>query len=333
MKVLLSLSVLLITIAAIPTPQDDLWQGSTDNIDLDSSQSKQKTHENQNHQIQKAPTQAHEAKPDAKAKADPTKAPTDKTNGTSTNSTKPAEHCSNLVTSIATSGIAQDCTVHDDCMGACCQLNLLAHNMSYNFSVKPCESPAVQLEFNITDIQGSTIKNEYKSSESITIPHGNMSYVGMYETESNLDIVLEKVLDITHFRLDFGVHYRVLKSDPLKPLFTHTLIPMLSLEFTKDVCVKPTEPPAKVTKPMSNGDEDKIFGVIPKEYVKDKTKLAMVGTIVALAVVVLIGLIYFVVARKRNQGGFYRTYISTDENRHLTKGNDGFEPLDDSDID
>lgn len=32
---------------------------------------------------------------------------------------------------------------------------------------------------------------------------------------------------------------------------------------------------------------------------KDKTKLAMVGTIVALAVVVLIGLIYFVVARKR----------------------------------
>ena len=32
---------------------------------------------------------------------------------------------------------------------------------------------------------------------------------------------------------------------------------------------------------------------------KDKTKLALVGTIVALAVVVLIGLIYFVVARKR----------------------------------
>lgn len=320
MKVFVGLSVLLITITALPAPQNEPWQGSTDDMDnMDQSLPKQKTKQNQNHQ--KAPTQAHQAETDAKAKVDSTKAPTVKSNGTSTNSTEPAVHCSNLISSIATSGITQDCTVHEDCMGACCHLTLLAHDMSYNFSVKPCESPSVEIEFNITDIEGSTIKNEYKSSKQITIPHGNLSYAGMYETESNLEIVLEKVLEITHFRLDFGVHYRVLKSDPLKSLFTHTLIPMLSLQFTKDVCVKPT------------GDEDKIFGVIPKEYVKDKTKLALVGTIVALAVVVLIGLIYFVVARKRNQGGFYRTYVSTDENRHLTKGNDGFEPLDDSDID
>merc|ERR1719378_1197058 len=99
-----------------------------------------------------------------------------------------------------------------------------------------------------------------------------MSYPGFYETESSLDIVLEKVLEITHFRLDFGVHYRVLKNDPLKSLFTHTLIPMVSLQFNKDICVKPTEPP-KVTKPMSTGGDDKIFGLIPKEYVKDKTKM------------------------------------------------------------
>ena len=39
--------------------------------------------------------------------------------------------------------------------------------------------------------------------------------------------------------------------------------------------------------------------MIPKEYVQDKTKLALIGTIIALAVVVLIGLIYFVVAKKR----------------------------------
>ena len=49
----------------------------------------------------------------------------------------------------------------------------------------------------------------------------------------------------------------------------------------------------------NSGDQDKYFGMIPKEYVKDKTKLALVGTIVALAVVVLIGLIYFIVAKKR----------------------------------
>ena len=50
-------------------------------------------------------------------------------------------------------------------------------------------------------ISGSTIKKEYKSSDSITIPHGNLSYAGMYETESNLNIVLDKVLEITHFRV------------------------------------------------------------------------------------------------------------------------------------
>ena len=43
----------------------------------------------------------------------------------------------------------------------------------------------------------------------------------------------------------------------------------------------------------------------------------------------LLKIFYF----RRNSDNFYRTYISTDENRHLTKGNDGFEPLDDSDID
>ena len=48
---------------------------------------------------------------------------------------------------------------------------------------------------------GATIKKDYKSSDSVTIPKGNMSYAGIYETESSLDIVLEKVLDITHFRV------------------------------------------------------------------------------------------------------------------------------------
>lgn len=91
---------------------------------------------------------------------------------------------------------------------------------------------------------------------------------------------------------------------------------------------------------------------------KDKTKLGLVITSVCLGVVVLIGLIYFIIAKKRYvskhllvfekfdsmqcylmiyfyraDNHFYRTYVSTDENRHLTKGNDGFEPLDDSDID
>ena len=64
------------------------------------------------------------------------------------------------------------------------------------------------LELNILS-EGSTIKKEYKSSESITIPHGNMSYVGMYETESNLDIVLDKVLDITHFRVSIMVLLKI----------------------------------------------------------------------------------------------------------------------------
>jgi len=41
-------------------------------------------------------------------------------------------------------------------------------------------------------------------------------------------------------QLDFGVHYRVLKNDPLKALFSHTLVPMLTLEYSKELCVKPT---------------------------------------------------------------------------------------------
>ncbi|XP_063676326.1 uncharacterized protein LOC134812722 isoform X2 [Bolinopsis microptera] len=316
MKLLAGLSLLLITISAGPTPE---YQAG-DQPDTPDSQTKQwKQNKNKNNVDE--PAEAHKV---PETKKNSTQTPTVNTNdkpaGNST--TAPEIHCSSLVSSIASSGITQNCTVHEDCMGACCKLTLLAHEMSYNFSVKPCESPSVQIEFNVTDIEGATIKKDYKTSDSVTIPKGNMSYAGIYETESSLDIVLEKVLDITHFRLDFGVHYRVLKKDPLKSLFTHTLIPMLTLQFSKDLCVIPT------------GDQDeKYFGVIPKEYVKDKTKLALVGTIVALAVVVLIGLIYFIVAKKRAEGNFYRTYVSTDENRHLTKGNDGFEPLDDSDID
>ena len=56
---------------------------------------------------------------------------------------------------------------------------------------------------------GATIKKDYKSSDSVTIPKGNMSYAGIYETESSLDIVLEKVLDITHFRVSTITHFRV----------------------------------------------------------------------------------------------------------------------------
>jgi len=321
MRVFVGVSLLLITLSAAPAfPYQDDSQPSLSDDFGDNSQSLTKqqrpsANKNTNKGAQEPVVSA--------PKNSSTTAPTVKNTGNSTsNSTKtPVVKCARLVSSIASSGISQDCKVHEDCMGACCKLELLAHKMSYNFTVKPCESPSVQLEFNITDIKGATIKKNYGGSGSVTIPKGNMSYPGIYETESSLDIILEKVLEITHFRLDFGVHYRVLKNDPLKSLFTHTMIPMLSLQYSKEVCVKPT------------GDEDKYFGVIPKEYVKDKTKLALIGTIIALAVVVLIGLIYFIVAKKRAEGSFYRTYVSTDENRHLTKGNDGFEPLDDSDID
>lgn len=233
----------------------------------------------------------------------------------------PAKHCSRLVSAMANSGITQNCTVHDNCMGACCTTELLAHKIVYNFTVLPCAKPSVHLDFSITDIKDAQYKGDFTKSDSVTIPKGNMSYPGFFETESSLDIVLEKVVEITHFRLDFGVHYRVLKNDPLKALFSHTLVPMLTLEYSKELCVKPTDDSSEL-----------IFGVIPKSYVKDRTTLALIGTSVGLAVVLIIAVIYFIVTKKRGDG-FYRTYISTDENRHLTKGNDGFEPLDDSDID
>ena len=78
------------------------------------------------------------------------------------NSTAPPVHCSRLLASIASSGINQECAIHDDCMGACCQLELLAHKMAYNFSVKPCETPSVRVEFNITDIEGIVIFSHFQ---------------------------------------------------------------------------------------------------------------------------------------------------------------------------
>jgi len=243
------------------------------------------------------------------------------TNGSAAKTAAPEVHCSRLVSAMANGGIPQECKVHTDCMGACCSTTLLAHEITYNFTVKPCSKPSVALEFKITDIEGADYKGTFPKSGKVTIPKGNMSYPGFYETESSLEVVLEKVVDITHFRLDFGLHYRILKEDPLKQLFSHTLVPMLTLEYQKELCVKPTDE-----------DDDMYFGVIPKEYVKDRTTLALIGTSVGLAVVLLIAIIYFIVTRRRGDS-FYRTYISTDENRHLTKGNDGFEPLDDSDID
>ena len=66
----------------------------------------------------------------------------------------PAKHCSRLVSAMANSGITQNCTVHDNCMGACCTTELLAHKIVYNFTVLPCAKPSVHLDFSITDIKG-----------------------------------------------------------------------------------------------------------------------------------------------------------------------------------
>lgn len=45
MKVFVGLSVLLITITALPAPQNEPWQGSTDDMDnMDQSLPKQVTH-------------------------------------------------------------------------------------------------------------------------------------------------------------------------------------------------------------------------------------------------------------------------------------------------
>ena len=43
-------------------------------------------------------------------------------------------------------------------------------------------------------------------SEAAIIPHGNLSLSGFYETESSIEVVLEKVLDVTHFRVSVPPH-------------------------------------------------------------------------------------------------------------------------------
>ena len=45
------------------------------------------------------------------------------------------------------------------------------------------------------------MNREFKKTDKITIPKGNMSYPGFYETESSVDLQLDKVFDITHFRV------------------------------------------------------------------------------------------------------------------------------------
>jgi len=245
-------------------------------------------------------------------------------NNSSAKNESDASQCKSVVDTLDTSGIPQSCSVHGDCRGACCDTNLLAHNITYNFTVIPCNTPSVTLDFNISDLTGARINQTVVSSGRIAIPGGNMSYQGWYETVSSVEVVLDKVLDITHFRLDFEVQYKVLETDQLQKLFSHTLVPMLSVEYSEELCVKPD---------TVEDDDDKYFGVIPKDYVKDKKTLALISTSVTLAVIIVIVGIYCIISRKRNSDNFYRTYISTDENRHLTKGNDGFEPLDDSDID
>ena len=47
------------------------------------------------------------------------------------------------------------------------------------------------------------------------------------------------VLLLIMFQLDFEVQYKVLETDQLQKLFSHTLVPMLSVEYSEELCVKP----------------------------------------------------------------------------------------------
>eukprot|EP00116_Pleurobrachia_bachei_P010628 sb/3470890/ len=109
--------------------------------------------------------------------------------------------CSNVRTAISSiRGIGQNCTVHDDCMGASCNTEILGHPLFYNFSVMPCEKPSVQLKFRIADINGSEVSQNFLKSETVVVPKGNMSYTGMAETESKIVVTLDKTQEVTHFR-------------------------------------------------------------------------------------------------------------------------------------
>lgn len=50
-------------------------------------------------------------------------------------------------------------------------------------------------------LSGAYFKDHFTMSEAAIIPHGNLSLSGFYETESSIEVVLEKVLDVTHFRV------------------------------------------------------------------------------------------------------------------------------------
>jgi len=250
------------------------------------------------------------------------------------NVTKPLVKCPRLMQGLtAVGGISQTCTPHDNCMGACCELQLLANNITYNFTVRPCVTPSADVSINITTIKGAYFKDHFTSSNAAIIPHGNLSLSGFYETESSIEVVLEKVLDVTHFRLDFGVDYRILEDEPLRSLFSHTFVPMITLEYSKEICVIPTPPPKQTTVETKKADENMLWGVIPEEYVHDKTAITLLATAGGLILILLVALIYCLVTRRRSHDGFRKAYVSAEENMHLTKGNDGFEPLDDSDID
>ena len=59
----------------------------------------------------------------------------------------------------------------------------------------------IKINPNLIPRLGATINKEYTSSDVVTIPKGNMTYPGVFETESSLTIQLDKVLDITHFKV------------------------------------------------------------------------------------------------------------------------------------
>ena len=57
----------------------------------------------------------------------------------------------------------------------------------------------------MSNISGAQVNETIKSSLKLEIPNGNMSYQGMFETASSVEVVLEKVLDITHFRVSHNI--------------------------------------------------------------------------------------------------------------------------------
>ena len=50
---------------------------------------------------------------------------------------------------------------------------------------------------------------------------------------------------------------------------------------------------------FSEAESELIYGIIPKDIVEDKTKLALIITAATLALALLIGVVYFIIARNR----------------------------------